>query len=81
MSMSESDRKEGPYGRMGPSTVKCPFCGAWCDCEAVDIGVGFEQCSPYGCEECGASQIGPYETLHRELDAVEAKCRWYRGDK
>jgi len=35
----------------------CPHCG-YKDCEAnfVDIGVGFTQCGPFLCDECGSYQ-------------------------
>ena len=32
--------------------MKCPKCGYEMTCDTVDIGVGYQQCSPYGCENC-----------------------------
>ncbi len=32
--------------------MKCPECGAECECEFVDIGVGMQQSSPYACTRC-----------------------------
>lgn len=32
--------------------MKCPECGAPCDRDEVDIGVGV-QCGPWGCYDCG----------------------------
>lgn len=37
---------------------KCPYCGTECEADWVDVGVGFVQCGPYYCENCGASEIG-----------------------
>lgn len=39
-------------------TESCPYCGAECECDWVDVGVGLVQCGPYHCD-CGASEIGP----------------------
>lgn len=39
----------------------CPYCGFPCHADFVDIEVGMLQCGPYFCENCGASQIGPYD--------------------
>lgn len=44
----------------------CPYCGADCHADFVDVGVGMVQCGPYHCYTCGASEIGPemeYEDL------------------
>ena len=38
---------------------KCPYCGDDCHADFVDIGIGMEQCGPYHCDSCGASEIGP----------------------
>jgi hypothetical protein len=40
-------------------TMKCPYCGAECECDWVDVGVGSVQCGPYHCENCGSTEIGP----------------------
>ncbi len=63
------------YGEQQP-TVFCPYCGIPCDADFVDIGVGFQQCGPYHCTECGASEIGPYDE-ERELTEQEKKTHWY----
>ncbi len=31
----------------------CPKCDAICEADAVDNGVGMQQCGPYVCEQCG----------------------------
>ncbi len=31
--------------------MKCPECGAYCDCESVDVGVGTIN-GPWQCSEC-----------------------------
>lgn len=38
---------------------KCPYCGNGCEADFVDIGIGMQQCGPYHCYVCGASEIGP----------------------
>jgi hypothetical protein len=35
-----------------------------------------QQCGPYHCEQCGASEIGPYDK-ERELTAQERDAGWY----
>ena len=35
--------------------MKCPDCGADCDCDSVDIGVGIQN-GPYFCCDCGWSE-------------------------
>lgn len=31
----------------------CPRCAAVAKADFVDIGVGMQQCGPFGCEACG----------------------------
>lgn len=64
-----------PYGEHQP-TEKCPYCGTRCDADFVDIGVGYQQCGPYHCEACGASEIGPNDK-DRPLSADEKRTGWY----
>lgn len=66
------------YGEREP-TEKCPYCGTECTADFVDIGVGYQQCGPYHCEGCGASQIGPYDR-DRPLSADEKRTGWYGPD-
>ena len=63
------------YGTNEP-TENCPYCGTICRADFVDIGVGFQQCGPYHCENCGASEIGPYDD-ERVLTEEENKTGWY----
>lgn len=63
------------YGEQEP-LEKCPYCGVECRADFVDIGIGFEQCGPYHCENCGASEIGPYNEP-RELTEEEKTKHWY----
>lgn len=63
------------YGQ-DPPTEECPYCGAICDADFVDIGVGFTQCGPFHCTECHASEIGPNDEP-RELTEQEKKTGWY----
>lgn len=63
------------YGEQWP-TEKCPYCNADCYADFVDIGVGYQQCGPYHCIGCGASEIGPYDAP-RDLSEIEKKSGWY----
>lgn len=63
------------YGDHEP-TEACPYCGAICRADFVDIDVGFQQCGPYHCDNCFAVQIGAYDEP-RELTADEERTRWY----
>jgi hypothetical protein len=58
----------------------CPYCGTECEADWVDVGVGMVQCGPYYCENCGASEIGPYDSP-RELTEQENKTGWYGPGK
>lgn len=33
--------------------ILCPNCGHVARADFVDIGVGMQQCGPFGCEKCG----------------------------
>lgn len=66
---------EYAYGQHEP-TADCPYCGAVCTADFVDVGVGFTQCGPYHCDQCGASEIGPYDEK-RDLTAEEKRTGWY----
>jgi len=66
------------YGEPEPKE-RCPYCGAMCCADFVDIGVGMTQCGPYHCEACGASQIGPYD--ENETTPEEDKIGWYGPDR
>lgn len=63
------------YGNHEP-TEKCPYCGYVCRADFVDVGVGFTQCGPFHCDDCGASEIGPYDE-ERDLTADEQRTGWY----
>ena len=60
--------------------MRCPFCGALCCADFVDVGVGFQQCGPYHCEACGASEIGPYDKPV-PLTEEERRIGWYGPGK
>lgn len=55
----------------------CPYCGEIMECDTVDIGVGYQQCGPYYCENCHASEIHPNDTL--PLDADEKETGYYKN--
>lgn len=57
-------------------TRECPYCGTICRADFVDIGVGMQQCGPYHCDNCLASEIGPYDE-ERDLTSAEKACGWY----
>lgn len=59
--------------------MKCPYCGEEAEAEFVDIGVGLQQSTPYGCPSCHAVQIGPHDEL-KELTEREKKTGWYEPD-
>lgn len=63
------------YGEHEP-TENCPYCATVCRADFVDIGVGFQQCGPYHCENCGASEIGTYDQ-ERVLSDREKNSGWY----
>ncbi|HTP77729.1 MAG TPA: hypothetical protein VMJ73_12200 [Rhizomicrobium sp.] len=63
------------YGEHAP-TENCPYCGTPCDADFVDIGVGYQQCGPFHCDQCGASEIGPNDE-ERELTDAERQSGWY----
>ena len=63
------------YGEQQP-TENCPYCRAVCEADFVDVGVGFTQCGPYHCEQCGSSEIGPYDK-ERPLSEDEKRTGWY----
>lgn len=58
----------------------CPYCGNT-DCEAdwVDVAVGYVQCGPYYCHECGSCEIGPNDR-ECKLSDEEEKSGWYRPE-
>ena len=55
---------------------ECPYCNCFCEADWVDIGVGMQQCGPYHCDNCGASEMGPYDES-RELTDEEVMTNWY----
>lgn len=63
------------YGEHEP-TENCPYCGTVCRADFVDIGVGMQQCGPYHCDKCYASEIGPYDE-ERPLSEDEKRTGWY----
>jgi len=63
------------YGEHEP-TENCPYCNTVCRADFVDVGVGMTQCGPYHCENCHASEIGPYDQ-ERVLSTDEQRTGWY----
>jgi hypothetical protein len=61
--------------------VICPYCGSKnVQCDEVDIGVGMQQCGPYGCDECHAVEISPQlsESERAALTEEERRTGWRR---
>lgn len=56
----------------------CPYCGSIMECDIVDIGVGYQQCGPYFCEECHASEIHPNDDTSN-LTEEEKVIGYYRN--
>lgn len=46
-------------GAYDTPTKECPYCKEEMEADFVDIGIGMQQCGPYHCQSCGASEIGP----------------------
>jgi hypothetical protein len=67
------------YGEQQP-TEKCPYCQTPCDADFVDIGVGYQQCGPFYCQRCEASEIGPCDQP-RALSETEKATGWYAPGK
>ena len=55
----------------------CPYCGSIMECDTVNVGIGYQQCGPYHCKECGASEIHHSDTL--ELDEDEQMTGFYKN--
>lgn len=54
----------------------CPYCGRPCHADWVDVGIAFQQCGPFFCENCKASEIGSFDTP-RKLSDIEEETGWY----
>ncbi len=63
------------YGEDEP-LEPCPYCQTLCHADFVDVGIGYTQCGPFHCQNCGSSEIGSYDKK-RELSDIERKTQWY----
>jgi len=54
-------------------THPCPYCHKPCEADWVDNGVGMQQCGPYHCFACGASEIGP----EMKFEELTDENGWY----
>ena len=66
---------------MNEPTCNCPYCDSVCYADWCDVGCGAPgiQCGPYYCENCRASEIGPYDDLsNRTLTEEETKTGWFK---
>ena len=53
----------------------CLWCGEKTDAEFVDVGVGYAQVTGGKCWNCGAYEMGPYQTDGR-ISEVEMVTMW-----
>jgi hypothetical protein len=76
------------YGSNDP-TIKCPYCGSDCHADFTDVGVGYQQTGPYGCDLCHAVEMSADElyrsgTLgeHKEecKNSEEKRLGWYKPE-
>lgn len=56
----------------------CPYCGAKCEAEWTDVGVGMVQTGPYRCDVCFAFEAGPYDSPMPNYDPVTG---WYAPEE
>lgn len=64
------------YGELEPKAT-CPYCGnTECYADFTDIGVGYQQTGPYGCDKCYAVEIGPYDV--QDITEEEKQKGWYK---
>lgn len=61
-------------------TTLCPYCRAMCECDLVDVGVGFIQAGPYHCGACEAFEAGPYDDSPDDLARIDPKTGWFPPD-
>ena len=57
----------------------CPYCGADCEADWCDVGVGMVQAGPYHCENCHASEAGSFEDFEARED-YDPSFGWYRPE-
>lgn len=66
---------------MGDECPACPWCGGETDAEFVDIGVGFQQVTPFVCVDCQAAQWYPDSGLDASFMPPEGlRDGFLRGD-
>ena len=59
----------------------CPYCKLPTEePEYVDVGVGYQQVTARGCENCGGVQIGVLDDIS-ELTTTEVALGWHVGDR
>lgn len=80
-----------PYYNTEDYKSPCPYCEELMECDLADVGVGYVQCGPYHCYNCGASEIGPeWKALDKNepgnaaelgLDEDEIRTHFYKGNR
>lgn len=56
----------------------CPYCGADCEADWCDVGVGMVQVGPYVCLACMASEASAYNDARDARDDYDPTTGWYR---
>ena len=70
-------------GAYDTPTRECPYCKSEMEADWVDVGIGMQQCGPYHCESCNASEIGPelsdwyYKDREGNIIHLTGKTRYY----
>lgn len=54
----------------------CPYCGAMCEADWVDVGVGLVQAGPFHCDACYATEAGSYDS-EADYARRDPKTGWY----
>jgi hypothetical protein len=74
--MFNTDYSSGPCPQ---DVMPCPYCQFPCSADYVDIGVGWQQCGPFHCERCFASEIGGFDKVDWDsLEEQERRTGWYK---
>ena len=56
----------------------CPYCGADCEADWCDIGVGMVQVGPYVCLACMASEASAYNDARDARYDYDPATGWYQ---
>ena len=60
--------------------AQCPHCDSYqTSAHFVDIGVGFQQATPFVCHDCGAREFSPYDEDNAKATLPEKLVGWWLG--